>query len=173
MQSPLSVSFALIIVALITALLQQSANASTVSFRSKRQQHQAKGISLKQEQSGIEQDAIPSEDVNQEDIMSVVGEDAEFHRELSTSGTTYNTDLTFPPCIANESQLGYVNGRLSFQQTFINCLNNIADAASLPTIDDGHLKGVMLVGSNIQLNNMHTVSLSQIFHLSSFTFNSD
>lgn len=171
MQLSLSITFA-VIFAILIALLQQSTDGATVSFRSKRQQRHAKSTSLnaEEQQSAIEQD---SEDVNQEDIMSVIGEDAEFHRELSTSGTTYNTDLTFPPCIANESQLGYVNGRLSFQQTFINCLNNIADAASLPTIDDGHLKGVMLVGSNIQLNNMHTVSLSRVFHLTSFTFNSD
>ena len=83
--------------------------------------------------------------------------DSPEHDGRKLSDLPSNVDLTYPPCIANESDLGYINGRLSFEETFLNCLNNIADVGSLPTLDNGNLNGTMQVGTNIVLNNLHEV----------------
>lgn len=73
--------------------------------------------------------------------------------------TISNVDLSPPDCIRDESDLGYVNGILSFEATFYNCLKNIADASSLPTLINGSAQAVMYVGTNIILNNLHKVSI--------------
>jgi hypothetical protein len=89
-------------------------------------------------------------------------------RELSESApsifptlsptTSTNVDLDPPDCIRSEDDLGYVNGLLSFEVTFYNCLKNVADASALPTLINGSAQAVMTLGTNIILNNLHKVS---------------
>ena len=68
-----------------------------------------------------------------------------------------NILLNPPNCINSESDLGYINGQLSFDETFKNCLRNVADAKYLPTFINGTIAGTMNVGTNIVLNNLHEV----------------
>lgn len=62
-----------------------------------------------------------------------------------------------PECINNASQIAYVNGEISATQTFYNCVNNIADPYNIPTFYNGTFNGVMMVYTNIQVNNLHEV----------------
>ncbi len=74
--------------------------------------------------------------------------------------TTTNYEFKPDPCIRDESEIAYVNGIISPTQTFINCLNNIADPYSVPTFYNGSVNGVMIVYNSLQLNNLHSVSFS-------------
>ncbi|RYY88180.1 hypothetical protein EON63_02860 [archaeon] len=62
--------------------------------------------------------------------------------------TTYNVNPLFclnytqpvalpPPCIKNESELIYVNGLFSSDQTFYTCMANVGDPASAPNFYNG------------------------------------
>ncbi len=110
------------------------------------------------------------------DLKSALNELSYHSQQLSSisySPTTLPTTApTLPPnvllkppnCITSEADLGYVNGQLSFDETFKNCLRNIADAEYLPTFMNGSIAGTMNVATNIVLNNLHEV-ISQIFVL--------
>ena len=71
-----------------------------------------------------------------------------------------NTLSTPPPCIKDESDLGYVSGMLSATQTFYNCLNAITDPMSLPNFYNGTANGNVTIYTSIQLNNLHQVIIS-------------
>jgi hypothetical protein len=77
-----------------------------------------------------------------------------------TASPSYiSTEKLYPnPCINDESELIYVNGELSFVENFKLCISNIADPLNIPTIRNGSQEGVQYVYTNIQLNNLHSVS---------------
>lgn len=69
-----------------------------------------------------------------------------------------------PDCINNASQVAYVNGEISATQTFYNCVNNIADPYNIPTFYNGTFNGIMMIYTNIQVNNLHEVCIFQFCH---------
>ena len=126
------------------------------SFREKKQKRSTSRI--------MKDQAISSDgfDVNPE-IMSK-GDENFFHIPNAKSSTLIspNADSSIPPpppCINNESQIAYVNGIISATQTFYNCLANIAEPMSLPTIYNGSANGILSVLTSVQLNNLHEVSI--------------
>lgn len=66
--------------------------------------------------------------------------------------------LTPPDCLSEDDELESVNGIFSATNTFLKCYGNIADPLTIPTFYNGTFNGVMMVSTNIQLNNLHEVS---------------
>jgi hypothetical protein len=73
-----------------------------------------------------------------------------------------------PDCITDESQLVYVNGIISVTETFRFCLSQIAEPMSIPSFYNGAWHGIVDVYNDIQLNNLHEVTLSQSFSSESY-----
>jgi hypothetical protein len=74
-----------------------------------------------------------------------------------------STLLAPPNCIIEESEIVFVHDLVSFESTLDNCLKNIPDPLAIPVMLNGTTAGVMEVGTNIQLNNLHVVSLKPLF----------
>lgn len=83
-------------------------------------------------------------DVEMPDIMNLL--------PMDTSGTGP------PPCLTNESELGYVQNSLSATQTFYNCLNNVPDAAMIATFYNAQYNGQLRINTSITLNNLEYVN---------------
>lgn len=64
-----------------------------------------------------------------------------------------------PPCLTDPSEIAYINDQISATQTLYYCLGNVGDSMLLPSIYNGTLNAIMMVYNNIQLNNLHSVSL--------------
>ncbi len=98
----------------------------------------------------------------------IATEQNSYRHEISLTATTSSptiaptymtTETLYPtPCIQDASELIYVNGELSFIENFKLCVANIADPMNIPTIRNGSQTGVQYVYTNIQLNNLHSVS---------------
>ncbi len=72
-----------------------------------------------------------------------------------------STTIKPPNCINDESEVVFVHDLVSFEQTLQNCMANIPDALTIPVVINGSVAGVMDVGTNIQINNLHVVSILQ------------
>ena len=70
-----------------------------------------------------------------------------------------STTLAPPNCISDESEIVYAMDQVSFDGTFSICLANIPDPLTIPVVLNGSVEGIMDVGTNIQLNNLHVVSI--------------
>jgi hypothetical protein len=81
--------------------------------------------------------------------------------ESIKSNTIHSLSESDPPpppdCINDESEIQYVNGEISATKTFYNCLKNIAEPLSLPSIYNGTVNGVVDVLTSIQFNNLHEI----------------
>lgn len=59
-----------------------------------------------------------------------------------------------PPCIHNESDLVYIGGYFSVEQTFYNCLANVLGSTFIPTFWNGSYHGQLPVYSSIIMNSL-------------------
>ena len=80
-----------------------------------------------------------------------------------------NSLLDPPPCIGNETDIAYINGMISATQTIYTCLMNVGDPMSIPSFYNGSVQAMMLMYNNIQLNNLHEVSISRSSFFLSFS----
>jgi hypothetical protein len=72
----------------------------------------------------------------------------------TTTGSTGRAADPPPHCINDISELVFVNGSFSADQSFLNCLNNIPDAASLASFYNGSYHGCLLMETTVTLLNL-------------------
>lgn len=73
-----------------------------------------------------------------------------------------------PPCITNESELAYVNGKLSSTQTFYNCMANIPDSGMLASYYNNQLNGQVTFYTAMTLNNI--INVDEVSGTATFQF---
>jgi hypothetical protein len=81
----------------------------------------------------------------------------------STSSSSGRASEPPPHCINEVSELVFINGSFSADQSFLNCLNNIPDAASLASFYNGSYHGCLLMETTVTLLNLVKVSCFFLF----------